>query len=209
LAPADIKANLEAVRHRIDQACRRSSRSTVDVTLIAVTKTIAEDAIRTAFQLGIRHFGENRIQEANPKIRSLSNLRPGLTWHMIGHLQSNKLKTALEIFNVVQSIDSVYLAEAVNRRAVRKVPVFLQVNVAGETTKTGFSLTNISQSFKQVRALPGLEIKGLMTIAPLVKDPEEVRPVFRKLRELRDSFHLEHLSMGMTDDFEIAIEEGP
>jgi PLP dependent protein len=208
LAPADIKANLEAVRHRIDQACRRSGRSVDDVTLIAVTKTIAEDAIRTAFKLGIRNFGENRVQEATPKIRSLMDLHPGPTWHMIGHLQSNKLKTALEIFNVVQSIDSVYLAEAVNRRAVRKVPVFLQVNVAGETTKTGFSLTNISQSFKQVRALSGLEIKGLMTIAPLVKNPEEVRPVFRKLRELGDHFHLEHLSMGMTDDFEIAIEEG-
>jgi PLP dependent protein len=208
LAPADIKTNLEAVRHRIDRACRRSGRSASDVTLIAVTKTEGTEAVRAAYQLGIRNFGENRVQEANPKIQALADLYPHPTWHMIGHLQSNKLKTALEIFDVIQSIDSLYLAEAVSRRSTRKVPVLLQVNVAGESTKTGFPLTAISRSFKQILTLPGLQVKGLMTIAPLVNDPEEVRPIFRKLRELRDSFQLEHLSMGMTDDFEIAIEEG-
>jgi PLP dependent protein len=208
LAPADIKANLEAVHQRIERACRRSGRPVNDVTLIAVTKTEGEDAVRTAFDLGIRNFGENRVQEANRKIGYLFGLQPQPTWHMIGHLQSNKLKTALEIFDFIQSIDSTYLAQAINRRAAGKVPVFLQVNLAGETTKSGFSLMGISQAFKEIVTLPNLEVKGLMTIAPQVKDPEEVRPLFRKLRELRDSFRLEHLSMGMTDDFEIAIEEG-
>jgi PLP dependent protein len=204
----DIQANLEAVRQRIDKACRRSGRSVSDVTLIAVTKTQAEDAVQTAFKLGIRNFGESRVQEASRKINVLSGLYPQPTWHMIGHLQSNKLKTALEIFDIIHSVDSIYLAEALNRHAARKVPLFLQVNVAGETTKSGFPLTGIFKAFKEISALPHLEIKGLMTIAPIVKDPEEVRPVFRKLRELGDYFQLEDLSMGMTDDFEIAIEEG-
>jgi PLP dependent protein len=204
----DIQTNLESVRRRIDQACRRSGRSVADITLVAVTKTETEDVIQTAFELGIRNFGESRVQEASSKIRFLSGLDPQPAWHMIGHLQSNKLKTALEIFDIIHSVDSLYLAEAINRYAARRVPILLQVNVAGETTKSGFPLTGIFQAFKEISDLPQLEIKGLMTIAPIVKDSEEVRPVFRKLRELRDHFHLEHLSMGMTDDFEIAIEEG-
>jgi pyridoxal phosphate enzyme (YggS family) len=175
---------------------------------MAVTKTVDPATIATAFELGIRDFGENRVQEAGKKIRLLSYLQPHPTWHMIGHLQSNKVKPALELFDMIQSVDSVGLAEAVNRRAQAKIPVLLQVNAAGEATKSGFSLAEIGPAFKTISHLPGIEVKGLMIVAPLVEDVELVRLVFRKLRELRDSFQLKHLSMGMTDDFEVAIEEG-
>jgi pyridoxal phosphate enzyme (YggS family) len=208
LTPSDIKANLGAVQYRIAQACLRSGRPINDVTLIAVTKTENANVIQTAFELGLRNFGENRVQEAEGKIKFLSCLQPKPAWHMIGHLQSNKLKTALELFDIIHSVDSIDIAGAINRRAVKKMPILIQVNVAGEASKSGFSLSGFSEAYKAIAILPNLEVKGLMTIAPLVQNPEEVRPVFRKLRELRDSLHLEHLSMGMTDDFEVAIEEG-
>jgi PLP dependent protein len=208
LTPADIKSNLEVVHRRIAQACIRSGRSTRDVILIAVTKTEDVKTIQTAFDLGIRNFGESRVQEAKRKIKFLSGLKPRATWHMIGHLQSNKVNPAMEIFDIIQSIDSLILAKAVNSRAVRKMPVFLEVNVSGEASKKGFSITDVSRSFGAISKLPNLEVRGLMTIAPQVEKAEESRPLFRKLREIRDSFDLEHLSMGMTDDFEVAIEEG-
>lgn len=208
MTPADVKVNLEAVQERIAQACHRSGRAIKDVTLIAVTKTEDVNIIQRAFELGIRDFGESRVQEAEKKINFLSGLQPRPAWHMIGHLQSNKLKTALEIFDVIQSIDSIDIAEAINRRAIRIIPIFIQVNISGEATKSGFSVSGVSRSFEEISNLPNLEVKGLMTIAPQVENAEEVRPLFRKLRELRDSFHLEHLSMGMTDDFEVAVEEG-
>jgi PLP dependent protein len=208
LAPADIQSNLEAVHRRIAQACLRSGRSTRDVILVAVTKTEDVKTIQTAFDLGLRNFGESRVQEAERKIKFLSGLKPRPTWHMIGHLQSNKVNPALGIFDIIQSIDSLNLAEAVSRRAMHKIPVFLEVNVSGEASKKGFSIPGLSHSFDAISKLPKLEVRGLMTIAPQVENVEEVRPLFRKLRELRDSLHLEHLSMGMTDDFEVAIEEG-
>ncbi len=211
MSPTDIKTNLEAVQARIIQACQRVGRSPSEVTLIAVTKTVDTVTIETAFNLGIRHFGENRVQEAEEKIKDLSHLQPHPTWHMIGHLQSNKVKSALELFDIIQSVGSVELAEAIDLKAqsrVGKVPVLLQVNVSGESTKSGFSLSNIEKEFLKIWSLPQIEIRGLMTIAPLVSTPEQVRPVFRKLRELRDNLHLQHLSMGMTDDLEVAIEEG-
>jgi PLP dependent protein len=211
LVEADIQANLNFVRKRISMACQRVGRSPAEVTLIAVTKTVKPPEIETAFNLGIRNFGENRIQEAAEKIDALGYLKPGPVWHMIGHLQSNKVKAALDLFDVIQSVDSLGLAEAINQRAqgkTEKVPVFLQINIAGETTKSGFSLEESGSSFLAIRKLPRLEVRGLMTIAPQVENPEQVRPVFRRLRELRDSFQLQHLSMGMTDDFEVAVEEG-
>jgi pyridoxal phosphate enzyme (YggS family) len=130
------------------------------------------------------------------------------TWHMVGHLQTNKAKLAVGLFDMIQSIDSVKLAEAISRHAKRNIPILIQVNVAEEASKSGFSLDKVSSAVKEIARLPRLEIKGLMTIAPLTSDPEEVRPVFKQLRLLRDSLGLEHLSMGMTDDFEVAIEEG-
>jgi pyridoxal phosphate enzyme (YggS family) len=205
---ADIQTNLANIRQRIDRACQRAGRSPDSVTLITVTKTIDAPVVEAAFTSGLRDFGENRVQEAGRKIKQLSYLQPRPHWHLIGHLQSNKVKSAVEIFDVIHSVDSLSLAEEINRRTPARKPVLLQVNVAAEDTKSGFLLAEIESAFKAISIMPGLQVCGLMTIAPLVKNAELVRPVFRRLRELRDTFHLEHLSMGMTDDFEVAIEEG-
>ena len=204
----DIGANIEEVKERIARACQRVGRSPDEVTIVAVTKMVEPSAIATAFNLGIRHFGENRVQEAKDKIGRLSQLEPPPTWHMVGHLQSNKAKVAVEIFDIIHSIDSVSLAEVISRRTQRTMPILLEVNVSGEASKNGFSLAEVETALEQIAGLPRLEVKGLMTIAPLVSDAEQVRPVFRKLRALRNSLGLEHLSMGMTDDFEVAVEEG-
>jgi pyridoxal phosphate enzyme (YggS family) len=173
-----------------------------------VTKEVGVSAIRAAFDCGVRDLGENRLQEAEDKIAQLSDLKPDVTWHMVGHLQSNKARAAVELFDIIHSIDSVRLAEILSRRVERRFPVLLQVNVSGEATKSGFAMGEIASAVNEIKKLPNIRVMGLMTIAPLVSDPEEVRPVFRKLRELRDSLGLEHLSMGMTDDFEVAVEEG-
>jgi PLP dependent protein len=204
----NLKSNLEALMSRINAACLRAGRSPHEVKLIAVSKTVNTETIEAAFKLGIRHFGENRVQEAESKIEALAHLKPAAVWHMIGHLQSNKVKTSLELFDTIDSIDSIALAEAINARADRKIPVLLQVNIASEASKSGFEIAEIKQAFKKASNLPALEIKGLMTVAPIAGDPEEVRPVFRRLRELRDDFGLKDLSMGMSDDYEVAIEEG-
>ena len=204
----DIRANIEQVSERIALACQRVSRSPGEVTMVAVTKTVDPSAITVACELGIKHFGENRIQEAVGKIGQLSWLEPRPTWHMVGHLQTNKAKVAVEIFDIIHSIDSVRLAEVISRRTQRTMPILLEVNVSSEATKSGFSVAELEPALEAISRLPRLEIKGLMTIAPIASEAEQVRPVFRKLRLLRDSFGLEHLSMGMTDDFEVAIEEG-
>jgi pyridoxal phosphate enzyme (YggS family) len=203
-----IESNLKLINDRIYNACRRSGRSSEEVTLVAVTKTVNAEAVRTAYDLGLRHFGENRVQEATAKIEELAQERPAITWHMIGHLQTNKAGQAARYFDIIESIDSVRLANLINGNLQQKMPVLLQVNVAGEDTKSGFELSEIHRAVAEIGKLDKLEIKGLMTIAPLTGNPEEVRPVFRKLRELRDDLKLEQLSMGMTDDFEVAIEEG-
>jgi pyridoxal phosphate enzyme (YggS family) len=204
----DIVANLRDVQGRIAQACERSHRSPGEITLVVVTKEVGVSAIRAAFDCGVRDFGENRLQEAEDKMAQLSDLRPDVTWHMVGHLQSNKARAAVELFDIIHSIDSVRLAEILSRRLERRFPVLLQVNVSGEATKSGVAMGEIAGVVQEIKKLHNTKLMGLMTIAPLVSDPEEVRPVFRKLRELRDSLELEHLSMGMTDDFEVAVEEG-
>ena len=203
-----IEANVQEVEKRIERACEKVGRAPDAVTLVVVTKTIAPSQIEVAFHAGIKHFGENRIQEAEAKLGQLQNLNPHPTWHMVGHLQSNKAKTALELFDIIQSVDSVRLAEVLSNRAQQTMPVLLEVNIGGEESKFGLSEAELFEAVEQISRLPNLEVKGLMTVAPLVADPEEVRPVFRQLRQLRDSLGLEHLSMGMTDDFEVAIEEG-
>lgn len=200
--------NLRAVEERIARACQRAGRSPDKVTLVAVTKTVPAAAIEEAFAAGIRDFGENRVREAGAKVAELEMLRQELTWHMVGHLQTNKAKTATEIFDIIHSVDSLRLAEILSRSAQGKLPVLLQVNVAGEETKSGFAADEVGRAVAEVSRLPHLDVVGLMTMAPFVADPEEVRWVFRRLRELGDSLGLEHLSMGMTDDFEVAIEEG-
>ena len=204
----DIARNLHDVERRIAQAAQRAGRSPAEITIVAVTKGLTAQAIEAALEAGIRHIGENRVQEAREKIARLSNLQPCATWHMVGHLQTNKAKTAVEIFDIIHSIDSLRLAEALSGRAQNTVSVLLQVNISGEEPKSGFSEAELHKAAEDVARLPMLEVKGLMTIAPLVSDPEEVRPIFRRLRELRDSLGLEHLSMGMSDDFEVAVGEG-
>ena len=197
------------MRERIARAAERAGRPPREVTLVAVTKSVEPPAIEAALRAGVNHFGENRVQEAKSKIEQLATLQPKPPiWHMIGHLQTNKIKTAIEIFDIIHSVDSLRLAEALSRRLTTRLPVLLQVNVAGETTKNGFAPAEVMRAAEQIGRLPWLEIKGLMTIAPLARDAEEVRPVFRKLRQLRDAIGLVELSMGMSDDFEVAVEEG-
>ncbi len=203
-----IEQNVEEVRNRIAQACERVGRSPDEVTLVAITKTHNDSIVRTAFQAGLRHFGENRIQEAKSKLQELEDIQRQSTWHMVGHLQTNKVKTAVQLFDIIQSIDSLKLAETLSSNAKDSFPVLLQVSIAEEDSKSGFTVGEITRAVDEIGEMPNLEIKGLMTIAPWVNDPEEVRPVFRQLRELRDSLGLEQLSMGMTDDFEVGIEEG-
>jgi len=201
-----IAGRLAQVLARIAAACERSGRSPQGVTLIAVSKGFSADAVREAVAAGVTHIGENRVQEAAQKRPALED-PTGVTWHLIGHLQTNKVNAALGLFDVIHSVDSLRLAEAISNRALSNVPVFLEVNVSQEPTKTGFSMQELPDAFRSARHLH-LDIRGLMTIAPLSKDPEDARPVFRDLRAAAHDLGLAGLSMGMTDDYEVAIEEG-
>jgi pyridoxal phosphate enzyme (YggS family) len=206
--PAGIGRRIREIERRVAAAAERAGRSPSGITMIGVTKTVDSQVIQQAFQAGMRHFGESRIQEAEEKISQLTGLQPRPAWHMVGHLQTNKVKTAVEMFDIIHSVDSIRLAEAISEHARRGTPILIQVNMSGEAKKSGFSADEVGSAVAQVARLPHLEVKGLMTIAPYTNDPEQVRPVFRRLRTLRDALGLEHLSMGMTDDFEVAIEEG-
>ena len=208
LLTLDIERNLREVERRIAQAAARVGRSPDEVTIIAVTKNIQVAAIEAALKAGAKHIGENRVQEAMRKMEGLSTFTPRPVWHMVGHLQTNKAKTAAAVFDIIHSIDSIRLAEAISRSAPRSVPILIQVNISGERTKSGVPVAELAKAVTEIARLPRLEVRGLMTIAPLVKDAEEIRPVFHRLRELRDALGLEHLSMGMSNDFEVAVEEG-
>lgn len=230
----DITANVEAVYRRLEAAARRSGRQASDITLVAVTKTHPLETVREAYQAGLRHFGENRAAEGQEKVIGLAEwleqngLEPP-TWHMIGHLQSRQVGDILGRFQLIHSVDTLKLAQRIDRLASRDdyppVDILLQCNVSGERTKSGFELERWSSSKEQladfldivgqITALDKVTIRGLMTMAPLVDDPEEVRPDFKRLAALRSKLMEEmpgcdwrHLSMGMTDDFEVAIEEG-
>jgi len=204
-----IAERVAQVRQRVERAAERAGRSPADVTIVAVSKAHPPQAIEEAVRAGIAHVGENRVQEAAAKIPVLRpSLEGPVTWHLVGHLQTNKAKTALELFDIIHSVDSLHLAEALSHRAQRPLPVLLEVNVAGEASKFGFSPGQVASAVQVVARLPQLDLRGLMTVAPFVNDPEAVRPVFRELRRLRDALGLAELSMGMTDDFEVAIEEG-
>lgn len=204
----DMADNLGKVKERIARAATRAGRSPGDVTLVAVSKMVDAARVVEAVRLGITDIGENWVQEAQPKIQVLGSQGLKPTWHMVGHLQTNKVKAALRLFDVIQSVDSLHLAETLNRQATRTVRVLVEVNVAGEATKTGFTPEETSRAVERLRALPDLEVMGLMTVAPLAADPEKVRPIFRTLRRMAQELGLRHISMGMTDDFEVAIEEG-
>jgi pyridoxal phosphate enzyme (YggS family) len=213
-----IADNYRTIQERIVAAAVRAHRNAADIQLVAVTKTVPASLIEMAVRVGVRILGENRIQEAQTKIPVLRDRFPDVQWHLIGHLQTNKVRKALELFDMIQSVDSLHLAQSLERRAAtcgHVLPVLLEVNVAAEPSKYGFGIDELHTAASELVNLPHLRIEGLMTVAPMVSDPEEVRPVFRRLRELRDELAARYtevgwhtLSMGMSDDFEVAIEEG-
>ena len=205
---ADVAAGVERVRERIARACEQVGRDPASVTLIAVSKGQPADAISAAAGAGIRHFGENRIQEALPKIEQATAAGVEATWHLVGHLQSNKAKAAASAFDVIHSVDSARLLARLDAAAAPPRDVLLQVNVAAEPQKQGVAPEAVDTLVEATHATDSLRLRGLMTIAPIAADPEEVRPLFRALRLLAERFELPDLSMGMTDDFEVAIEEG-
>ncbi len=208
VAGSSIAERIASIQGRIAAACARVARDPRGVTLVAVSKTFPPAAVAEAYRAGLRHFGENRVQEAEEKVRQVSALGATPVWHLVGHLQTNKARTAAGLFAIIHSIDSVRTAEALSRHTQGTLPVFLEVNVAGEANKSGVAPEDVAALWKAVQGLTHIQVLGLMTVAPLAADPEAVRPVFRRLRELRDGLGLAGLSMGMTDDFEVAIEEG-
>ena len=203
-----ILENLEHVRERIEAACRQVGRMSSEVTLIGVTKTVGVEAVVEAYEAGLRDFGENRVQEALAKMEAVRQIGFEPRWHMIGHLQTNKVKIAAGRFGIIHSVDSVRLANEISRRYESLVPVLLEVNVAQDAAKFGFAPEEVAAALREIAVLPHLDARGLMTIAPQTNNPEETRPTFRRLRALSDELELSELSMGMSGDFEVAVEEG-
>ncbi len=221
-----IADNLARVREQMAAACARVGRDPAEVTLVAVSKTHPAAAVLEAAAAGVQHFGENRVEESAAKIPAVVTDQP-LTWHMIGHIQSRKAKEIPPLFQVVHSVDTLKLAERLSRLMDERggrLDVLLEVNISGETSKAGFSAFGwqrdparraaLWQEVRQIAALPGLNLRGLMTMAPIVEQMEQARPVFVDLAALRSALAeslpvtLPDLSMGMTDDYPIAIEEG-
>jgi pyridoxal phosphate enzyme (YggS family) len=203
-----ITANVADIRVRIAAAAARAGRNPDAVRLIAVTKTFPAEVCVAALDAGLTDLGENRVQEGVAKAVALAEQGRAPRWHLIGHLQTNKVKPALETFAMVHSVDSIDLAATISRRAVAPVPVLLEVNVAAEPSKFGFAPDAVPAAFEQIAALPNLDVRGLMTVAPQTDDAERVRPVFRRLHDLASTLGLPELSMGMSGDYEVAIEEG-
>lgn len=209
-----IDATLAAVRWRIESACERAGRATDEVGIVAVTKTFGPDVIEAAMRAGLSLFGENRVQEAAAKIP----LSPGgASWHLIGHLQRNKVRAALPLFDVIHAVDSLRLLQQIDALADQEghhPRILLEVNVSGEASKFGLKPEEVPAVIEQTLRARAVTLTGLMTMAPFFPDPEQTRPVFARLRELRDrmaddfDMGLPHLSMGMTNDFEVAVEEG-
>ncbi len=212
----DIRENLRQVRDHMAEHCAAAGRSLSDVTLIAVSKTKPVSMMREAYDAGIRDFGENRVQEILEKYDQMPS---DVRWHLIGHLQTNKVKYIVDKVEMIHSVDSVHLAEAISKEAVKKglrVKILVQVNVAGEETKFGVAPEDAERLVETIRALPGLQIEGLMTVAPYVEDQEDNRDIFAKLCKVildireknHDNINMHVLSMGMTGDYGVAIEEG-
>lgn len=211
-----IETNLEKVKERIAQAALRTGRSPGDIQLVAVSKTVSVSTIQQAIKAGVTILGENYLQEARKKIEEIGQV---VRWDFIGHLQSNKAKYIVDLFDIIQSVDRLSLAKEINRLALKKgktVKVLLQVNISGEEAKSGIDPAEAGALVRETLSLPNLSVQGLMTMPPYFDDPEKARPFFVALRELRDTLRKEHgeysdlkeLSMGMSADFEIAIEEG-
>lgn len=222
---SDLAHNLWLVQDRIATAACRAGRDPAAISLVAVSKTQSPAVIHTAYDLGQHHFGENRVEEAEAKIRELPD---GICWHMIGHIQSRKAGRCAALFDLVHSVDSTRLARRLDQAAAdleRQLPILLEINVSGEESKYGFAAdrwaedgpqhSTLLAAVEEILALPHIQVQGLMTMAPIVADPEETRPVFVRLRHLHEALahrfpgtDWHHLSMGMTDDFEVAVEEG-
>jgi hypothetical protein len=201
----DVEQNLKNVRERIKNAALKAGRSPEDVRLVAVTKSFGVPVIEKAISLGVKSIGETRIQEAMKKFEEIGRR---VEWHMIGHLQSNKAKKAAELFDFIHSIDRLKIARKVSEKCLqidKVMPVLVQVNLSGKTY--GVKPEETIEFVDEIRGFDGIRVEGLMTIAPLV-EPEKTRPYFRKLRELALAAKLKHLSMGMSNDFEVAVEEG-
>jgi pyridoxal phosphate enzyme (YggS family) len=209
--------NIARVEERIAAACLRSGRRREDVRLVAVSKTHPPESVRAAYAAGLRDFGENRVQEAKLKCQALADL--DITWHMLGHLQSNKARAARELFQWMHSVDSLRLAEKLAQAADRDdaaLPVLIEINLGGETSKAGVRREDVQVLAEQIAILPKLDLRGLMVIPPFSENPEDVRPYFQQLRVLASEIEsralpnvsMRELSMGMSNDFEIAIEEG-
>lgn len=206
-----VAPNLARIRAQIAEAAEAAGRDPAEVELVAVSKTFPVEALRAAMDAGQTLFGENRVQEALVKMEAvagndaLSGTRA--RFHLVGHLQTNKARHA-GAFDMIESVDSVRLAVALERRLPQPIPVLVQVNVAGEASKEGFAPEALADALEAIRPLANVDVVGLMTVAPLLPDPEEARAVFAALRGLRDAHGLRHLSMGMTNDFTAAVAEG-
>jgi pyridoxal phosphate enzyme (YggS family) len=218
---SEMEERVLSVRKRIEAAARRAGRDPAEITLVAVSKTQPPEAVVAACHAGLHLFGENRVEEAGPKAEAVARLlapAAAPTWHMVGHVQSRKAADVLPWAAMVHSVDSVKLAERLSRSCVEagsQLAVLLEVNVSGETSKYGLAPEELPGAVEAIAPLPGLRLEGLMTMAPIAADPELVRPVFTRLRALKEDMAQRypgligrHLSMGMTDDFEVAIEEG-
>jgi len=211
-----IKNNIRIIKEKIKKAALKTNRNPEKIKLVAVTKTVTIEQIKEAINAGIKIIGENKVHEAKEKYHILT---AEIEWHLVGHLQTNKVKYAVEIFDLIHSVDSVKLAKEINKRSLQfgKISnVLIEVNVSGEDTKYGIKLEEAELFIKKISEFPRISVRGLMTIAPMVKDKEETRQYFGKLRELSEEIKcknirnvkMDYLSMGMTEDFEIAIEEG-
>ena len=213
-----IADRVAAVRDRIARAAVRARRRPEDVTLVAVSKTHPAEAVKEAFAAGVRDFGENKVQEAEPKVAALSALRgSGLRWHLVGHLQANKARTAATLFDRIDSVDGAPLGARLERAAEelgKPLPVLIQVKLGDEDTKAGLDEQHLFPTLEMLRSCKRLHVDGLMTLPPYAEDPELLRPFFRRLRELRDKareaglLRGAELSMGMSHDLEVAVEEG-
>lgn len=212
-AASMIKSNLEQIRERLTRAASKRGVSPGEITLVAVTKTVPVDVIGVAHALGINDFGENRVQEALTKIEFLP---PDIRWHFIGHLQTNKVRIVLPVFDLIHSLDSIKLAGVIEKEGKKnnkKVNVLLQVNIGAEESKYGFKQEEVSDALGELADYRNLKVLGLMAVAPFLPDPEEVRPYFRQLYRIFKNvkipgIEMKYLSMGMSNDFEVAVEEG-
>ena len=213
----DIPENIARVEERLAAACYRSGRRREDVRLVAISKTHPAELVRAAYAAGLRDFGENRVQEANSKRAELADL--DITWHLVGHLQSNKARLACELFHWVHSVDSYHLAAKLTQAAApgaTPLPVMIEVNLGEEASKAGVRAAEVAALAEQIAPLPALKLCGLMVIPPYAENPEDARPYFRQLRALAAEIQsrnlpnvsMRELSMGMSHDFEVAVEEG-